>query len=91
MKERNTRQKDIITDIMMKTKSHPTAREVCQMVKQVDSSIGQATVYRHSIVYFLILKLDVLRQSMARIITIGILLFMLILFVIVVIRFMMLS
>lgn len=46
MKERNTRQKDIITDIMMKTKSHPTAREVCHMVKQVDSSIGQATVYR---------------------------------------------
>lgn len=46
MRERNTRQKDIITDIMMKTKSHPTAREICQLVKQIDSSIGQATVYR---------------------------------------------
>lgn len=47
MKERNTRQKDIITDIMTKTKIHPTARELWQLVKKVDSSVGQATVYRH--------------------------------------------
>lgn len=46
MKERNTRQKDIITDVMMKTRSHPTAKQVCQMVKRIDPSIGQATVYR---------------------------------------------
>ena len=46
MKERNTRQKDIITDVIKKTKIHPTAKELYQMVKTIDSSIGQATVYR---------------------------------------------
>lgn len=46
MKERNTKQKDIITSEIMNTKSHPTIKQLCNMVKEKDSSIGQATVYR---------------------------------------------
>lgn len=47
MKRRNTEQMNIILDIMMNDRSHPTVQELCEKVAKVDSSIGQATVYRN--------------------------------------------
>ena len=47
MKTRNTHQKEIILDIIHKSKTHPTIQEICQEVSKMDSKIGQATVYRN--------------------------------------------
>ena len=47
MKRRNTKQMNVILDIMKNDRSHPTIQELCEKVTTVDSSIGQATVYRN--------------------------------------------
>ena len=47
MKRRNTKQMNVILDIMKNDRSHPTIQELCEKVATVDSSIGQATVYRN--------------------------------------------
>ena len=47
MHTRNTKQKDIIFNILKKDRTHPTIQEIYQKVKEYDSSIGQATVYRN--------------------------------------------
>lgn len=47
MKERNTKQKEIILDVLKNNNIHPTIYEICDLVKKIDSSIGQATVYRN--------------------------------------------
>ena len=47
MEYRNTKQKQFILDILHTTKSHPTIGEIYKEVKEKDSSIGQATVYRN--------------------------------------------
>lgn len=47
MKRRNTKQMNVILDIMKNDRSHPTIQELCEKVMTVDSSIGQATVYRN--------------------------------------------
>lgn len=47
MNQRNTKQKQLILDILLKSKNHPTMKEIYQMVRELDSSIGQATVYRN--------------------------------------------
>ena len=46
MKNRNTIQKQIIIDCIKNTKTHPTAYELYEMVKEKNPNIGQATVYR---------------------------------------------
>ena len=46
MKKRNTIQKQIIMDCLKNTKTHPTAYELYELVKEKEPSIGQATVYR---------------------------------------------
>ena len=45
MKRRDTKQMNVILDIMKNDRSHPTIQELCEKVATVDSSIGQATVY----------------------------------------------
>lgn len=47
MDTRNTKQKDIIFNILKENRIHPTIQEIYQKVKEYDSSIGQATVYRN--------------------------------------------
>lgn len=47
MDTRNTKQKDIIFNILKENRIHPTIQEIYQKVKEYDPSIGQATVYRN--------------------------------------------
>lgn len=47
MNYRNTRQKYIILKVIKENRCHPTIAEICQSVQKLDSSIGQATVYRN--------------------------------------------
>lgn len=47
MDYRNTRQKYIILKIIKESRSHPTITEIYESVQKIDSSIGQATVYRN--------------------------------------------
>lgn len=49
METRNTRQLEIILEIMNKKENmfHPTAGEIVELVLKHDPSIGQATVYRN--------------------------------------------
>lgn len=47
MKERNTKQKELILDVMRYNKNHPTIAEIYSLVKKIDPTIGQATVYRN--------------------------------------------
>lgn len=47
MDHRNTRQKNIILKAIKDNKSHPSIAEICKLVEKIDSTIGQATVYRN--------------------------------------------
>lgn len=47
MDYRNTRQKYVVLKVIKDNKNHPTIAEICEEVKRIDSSIGQATVYRN--------------------------------------------
>jgi len=47
MDQRNTRQKYVVLKIIRDSKDHPTIAEICERVQKIDSSIGQATVYRN--------------------------------------------
>lgn len=47
MKERNTKQKQIILDILENNRIHPTINEIYNMAKTKYPTIGQATVYRN--------------------------------------------
>ena len=47
MIQRNTRQKYVVLKVIRENRTHPTIAEICESVQKVDSSIGQATVYRH--------------------------------------------
>lgn len=44
--ERNTRQQQQILEILKETKSHPTIKELCDLVNSKYPNIGQATIYR---------------------------------------------
>lgn len=44
---RNTRQKELILKVLRDDKTHPTIKEIYNKVHNVDSTIGQATVYRN--------------------------------------------
>ena len=47
MKERNTRQKQIILDILENNRIHPTMNEIYNLAKEKYPTIGQATIYRN--------------------------------------------
>ncbi len=47
MRERNTKQKEVILNTLMENKRHPTIQELVEEVNQKDASIGQATIYRN--------------------------------------------
>lgn len=49
METRNTKQKEIILDIMRKKENqvHPTMSEIIAMVLEEDKNIGTATIYRN--------------------------------------------
>lgn len=47
MKYRNTKQKELILDIIKNNHNHPTIYEIYDEVKKADATIGQATVYRN--------------------------------------------
>lgn len=49
MEKRNTKQKEIILDILSKKENmfHPTAQDLVKLVLEANPSIGQATVYRN--------------------------------------------
>lgn len=47
MNERNTKQKEDVLRVIKNTKTHPTMKEICQLVKEINPTIGQATVYRN--------------------------------------------
>ncbi len=44
--ERNTRQQQQILEILKESKSHPTIKELCDLVNSKYPNIGQATIYR---------------------------------------------
>jgi len=44
---RNTNQKKLILDTLSSVRTHPTIYELYDLVKEKDSSIGMATVYRN--------------------------------------------
>lgn len=46
MNKRNTRQKNIIYEVIIENRIHPTMLQIYDMVCRLDPSIGQATVYR---------------------------------------------
>ena len=45
--ERNTRQKNIILEVIKNNRIHPTIYEICKLVQDIDPTIGQATIYRN--------------------------------------------
>lgn len=49
METRNTKQKEIILDILSRKENmvHPTISEITELVLKEDNSIGQATIYRN--------------------------------------------
>ena len=47
MKERNTRQKQIILDILENNRIHPSMNEIYNLAKEKYPTIGQATIYRN--------------------------------------------
>lgn len=47
MGARNTRQKQLILEVLKEAKMHPTIGEIYQKVNKIDPNIGQATVYRN--------------------------------------------
>ena len=47
MNSRNTKQKYIILNALKNKRTHPTIQELYEIVKQIDPTIGQATVYRN--------------------------------------------
>ncbi len=47
IKHRNTHQRDLVLRVVRAKRNHPTAEEIFEDVKKIDSSIGQATVYRN--------------------------------------------
>lgn len=47
MNERNTKQKEDILKVIKSTKTHPTMKEIYGLVKKVNPTIGQATIYRN--------------------------------------------
>ena len=47
MNSRNTNQKKLILDTLSSLRTHPTINELYEKVKEKDSSIGIATVYRN--------------------------------------------
>lgn len=47
MEKRNTKQKELIFDILKDDKTHPTIQEIYKKAKVLDQKIGQATVYRN--------------------------------------------
>lgn len=47
MTKRNTKQKDIILDILHQHRVHPTIQEIYMYAKEIFPNIGQATVYRN--------------------------------------------
>lgn len=44
---RNTKQKQLILETLRKEKNHPTIADLYEKIKSIDSSVGQATVYRN--------------------------------------------
>ena len=47
MNIRNTNQKKIILDVLSNMRTHPTINELYEKVKEYDSNIGIATIYRN--------------------------------------------
>ena len=47
MNKRNTKQKEIILEILDKNRTHPTIQEIYKLAREKYPTIGQATVYRN--------------------------------------------
>ncbi len=47
MNERNTKQKEIVLEILEHNRMHPTIQELYQIAKEKYPTIGQATIYRN--------------------------------------------
>lgn len=45
--DRNTKQKQIVYEVLMENKTHPTMKEIYSLAKKKDPTIGQATIYRN--------------------------------------------
>lgn len=45
--DRNTKQKQIVYDVLLENRTHPTMKEIYEKAKKKDNSIGQATIYRN--------------------------------------------
>ena len=47
MISRNTKQKELVLDILKHNRIHPTINEIYILAKEKDETIGQATIYRN--------------------------------------------
>lgn len=47
MKERNTKQKELVLEILEHNRIHPTIQELYNLAKEKYPTIGQATIYRN--------------------------------------------
>ena len=61
MQSRNTNQRKLILGLMTENYSHPTADEIFELARKVDSHISRGTVYRN--LNFLAEKGDILKIS----------------------------
>jgi len=46
-KSRNTKQKELILNVLKNMKTHPTIYELYSEITKIDNTIGQATIYRN--------------------------------------------
>ena len=46
-KQKKSQQRNVIIDVLMKTKTHPTAKEIYKKVQKKIPEVGLATVYRN--------------------------------------------
>ncbi|MGN1270455.1 MAG: transcriptional repressor [Clostridia bacterium] len=42
-----SRQREIILEVIKNTKTHPTAEEICKLVKEIEPKISRSTLYRN--------------------------------------------
>ena len=47
MAQRNTKQRELILDVVRSRYDHPTAEQIYASVHEIDPSVGKATVYRN--------------------------------------------
>lgn len=62
---RNTKQRQLILDIVKSRRDHPTASQICENVQAIDKNISRGTVYRN--LNFLVENKEILKVKLLNI------------------------